>query len=1276
MAGMLNLALHFPFRPQPYPIRSRSCLMTIALFHPRPRRLPGWLLLAALLVAPEIQAATSDIRWTNSPAGRYAPLPPLLSGSAGFTRLDPHSTGIHFTNVLAPSRYLTNQVLPSGAGVAAGDVDGDGWCDLFFCGLDSPNRLYRNLGGWRFEDITEAAGLADDNRDNTGATFADLNGNGHLDLIVNSIGDGTRLYFNDGTGRFTAAPKPINLDRAGMTATLADVNGDGHLDLYIANYRVSSIMDRPQTRFSVRMIDGQPVVAMVDGRPVTDPELTNQFTFSVRMEGGQGRLSYEENGEPDALFLNDGHGGFSPVSFTDGSFLDELGMPLTQAPYDWGLSAMFRDLNGDGYPDLYVCNDFAAPDRIWINDGSGRFRAIAPLAIRQTSLASMAVDVADINRDGHDDIFVTDMLSRLHSRRLTQRNILRAELAPAQHIHGRPQYPRNTLLLNRGDGTFAEVAQYAGIEASEWSWTPIFLDVDLDGYEDLLIPNGFVRDNMNLDALARIRAARLGRKLTPLQELELRNEFPMLATRNLAFRNLGGVRFEEVGSQWGFDSATISQGMCLADLDNDGDLDVIVNNLNETAGIYRNNTTAPRVAVRLKGLPPNTRGIGARISLHSTALPTQSQEMMAGGRYLSADDTMRVFAAGPATNRMHLEVIWRSGRRTLLDVIEPNRIYELDEAAASHLSRTAKQQPAPPLFEDVSHLLSHQHVDAPFDDLIRQPLLTKRLSRLGPGIAWFDLNRNGWEDLIIGTGKGGRLAGFLNNGRGGFTPAQTPPFTEAAGSDQTTILAWSPDTSGAQLLIGSANYEETTTTDSMVMALDWNQASLRNAIPAQEWSVGPMALADINGDGRLELFVGGRVRGGQYPESVSSLIYRHVNGRLEPDEPNRAVFQHTGLVSGAVFSDLNGDGFPDLILACEWGPVRVFANDRGTFREVTEEWGFDAYTGWWNGVATGDFDGDGLPDIIASNWGGNTAYERRRSDPQRLYYGDLDGDGTFDLVHAHFEPTPQQWVPNRMLDTLSSAMPFLNERFPSHQAYARASIEQVLGEYFERARFLEAHWLESTVFLNRNGKWDARPLPIEAQIAPAFAVCVADYDGDGHEDVFLSQNFFAVDLDTSRYDAGRGLLLRGDGHGGFTALRGDQSGILIYGEQRGAAWCDYDADGRVDLVVAQNSAQTRLFHNTRAKPGLRVRLDASPQNPTGVGSLIRLKADQWLGPAREIQAGSGYWSQNSAVQVMSAPESPTGIVVRWPGGQTTTSKLPSEAREIRLDRYGAVTVLR
>jgi len=523
-------------------------------------------------------------------------------------------TGVNYTNRLAPDRVRGSQILVNGSGVAAGDVDGDGWVDLYFCGLDSENRLYRNLGGWRFEDITGAAGVACRGRDSTGVAMADVDGDGDLDLVVNSIGRGTRLFFNDGRGRFSEAPQPLNMDRGGSSVSLGDVDNDGDLDLYVANYRTTTFSDAPFTRFTVNRIDGEFAVTRVDGRPLTDPDLTNRFTFKFILEGGgRGRLAHEENGEPDALFLNDGTGRFEEVPFTGGRFTGADGKALTAPLFDWGLTAAFRDLNEDGHPDLYVCNDFRSPDRVWLNDGSGHFRAVSALALRQISLASMAVDFADINRDGHDELFVADMLSRDYRRRLTQRNMVRGEQESVSSATARPQVARNTLHLSQGDGTYAEVAQYSGVEASEWTWVPVFLDVDLDGYEDRLIGNGFERDNINLDAIARVERAKAGARMSQEEFLRLRGMFPRHATPNLAFRNLGDLRFAEVSELWGFHAPTIAQGICLADLDNDGDLDLAVNNLNDPAALYRNLAVGARLPVRLKGLAPNTRGIGARI---------------------------------------------------------------------------------------------------------------------------------------------------------------------------------------------------------------------------------------------------------------------------------------------------------------------------------------------------------------------------------------------------------------------------------------------------------------------------------------------------------------------------------------------------------------------------------------------------------------------------------------------------------------------------------------
>jgi len=831
----------------------------------------------------------------------------------------------------------------------------------------------------------------------------------------------------------------------------------------------------------------------------------------------------------------------------------------------------------------------------------------------------------------------------------------------------RIQYPRNTLFLNRGDGTYAEIAQYAGLEASEWSWAPIFLDVDLDGYEDVLIPNGFVRDNMNLDVQNAIKQATASKKTRSVEDLALRKMFPPLATPNLAFHNRGDLRFEEVSQQWGFDAATISQGACLADLDNDGDLDVIVNNLNEAAGLYRNNSSAPRIAVRLRGLASNTRGIGARIRVTGGPVP-QSQEMTCGGRYLSCDDTMRVFAAGNVTNRLRIEVVWRSGKRSLVVEAQPNCLYEIDEVGAEQSPGAKPPQPVTPVFDDVSERLGHVHHEEAFDDFQRQPTLPKRLSQSGPGVCWWDVSGEGREDLIIGSGKGGQLAWYQNDGHGGFKRSIEPPWTGIAGRDQTSIVGWGK---GA-VLVGSANYEDGQVSGGGVNVYGIGQEQVAEVAGPWDSSVGPLAVADYDGDGELDLFAGGRVKGGQYPAPASSRLYHGRNGKLELDEANTARLRDVGLVNGAVWSDLDGDGWPDLILACEWGPVRVFHNERGQLREVTRDLGLERFTGWWNGVTTGDLDGDGRMDIIASNWGGNSKYERYRKKPLRIYYGDFIQDGSVQLVESHFEVEMNKYVPSQSLERVTQAIPYLAARFPTHQAWAEAGIDEVIGDRGGSIRYCEADWLETTVFLNRGDHFEARVLPLEAQLAPCFAVCVADYNGDGNEDIFLGQNFFAVGGDTSRYDAGRGLLLEGDGNGGFRAVPGQESGVKVYGQQGGAAVCDYDEDGRTDLVVSQNGGETRLFHNVQAKPGLRVRLQGPDTNPRGIGAVVRLKFGSRLGPAREIHGGSGYWSQDSTIQVMGAPTEPTGIWVRWPGGRSVTADLPPKAKEVVVNVQGEV----
>jgi enediyne biosynthesis protein E4 len=1212
----------------------------------------GWAIWVVLAASQLFVVAGPE--WINGPGYRSAPLAAAKGSHAGLSELSTQITGITFSNLLSSNSAARNQILLNGSGVAAGDVDGDGWCDLYFCRLEGANVLYRNLGNWRFEEVTGAAKVACEGQPSTGAVFADVDGDGDLDLLVNSVGGGTRLFLNDGHGQFTESIQSGLVRSFGSTSmALADIDGDGDLDLYVANYRTTTIRS---TGFEL---------LNVDGRRMVKPE--DRDRLYITPEG-----FIREYGEVDCVYLNDGKGHFQQLSWTDGRFLDSDGKALTTPPRDWALSVMFRDLNGDGAPDIYVCNDFWSPDKMWINDGTGHFREAPRTAFPCSSTFSMCADFADLNRDGFDDFMVLDMLSPDHVRRVTQTVMFGLEPWPVGYAAVRPQVTRNTLFLNRGDQTYSEIAQLSGLHATDWSWCPVFLDVDLDGYEDLLIATGNTYDTQDQDAEEHIRA--LGpwpREKAPYKLWQ----YPPLRLPKMAFRNRGDLTFQDMSQSWGFNSVGVAQGMCLADLDNDGDLDVVINQLNGPASIYRNECPAPRITVRLRGLPPNTQGIGTKIRICDGAVSQQSQEIICGGRYLSCDQAARVFAPGNPTNNLRLEVSWRSGKQSVVVKAKANCVYEIQETAATNAPQPKPKEP-PPLFVEVSALIAHTHHQELFDDFALQPLQPNKLSQLGPGVSWYDVDGDGWEDLIIAGGRGGAPAIFRNDGKGSFSAYSTPLFKEPLKRAQTTILGWRNPAGQAVLLSGASNYEDRSPEGASVRQFNLTAGAVNDGLPGGDGCVGPLALADIDGDGDLDLFVGSRVIPARYPVPASSRIFRNDQGEFQLDADASKAFDQIGLVSGAVFSDLDKDGEPELILACEWGPIRVFHLRQGQYQDLTKQFGLDRFIGWWTAVAVADLDGDGRMDIIGANWGRNTPYESHRRQPLKLYYGDFNQVDQVDLIEAYYDSGLGKTVPERSFASLGNAMPFFRERITTHRAFAEASVSEILGDRFKAAHELSANTLESMVFLNRGDHFDARALPIEAQFAPAFGVCAGDMDVDGKIDVFLCQNFFATHPLNSPYDAGRGLLLRGDGRGGFAAITGQESGIKVYGEQRGCALADYDHDGRLDLVVAQNAGATRLFHSQAARSGLRVRLRGPVENPDGVGAQVWLNAEGKTSAVQEIAAGSGYWSQNAAALVYAAPAAPSMVNVRWPWGKTTTNAMPNSASEIIVDFQGKLEKVR
>ena len=1176
----------------------------------------------------------------------------LGAESAGFRRFA--FGGV--TNAVPPSRYLTNQIYLNGSGISLADWNRDGRPDVFVGGLAGASRLYTNAGALRLADATTSL-IADwpAQLDVTGSLGADLNGDGGPDLLVNTVNQGTWLFTNSPAGGLRLAGAPFNRDRAGMSAVAADVDGDGDLDLYLANYRAVTLRDEPNGKFGIKQDGARQRIVTYNGRPTTAPDLVGRFYLTP--------TGPKENGQPDVLLLNDGLGHFTPVSWTDGAFLDEAGKPLASVPYDWGLSALFRDLNGDGRPDLYVCNDFESPDRFWLNEtspgGPVRFRAISLAAWRNSSAFSMGVDAADVNRDGHDDFLTLDMLSRDHR----QRNFQVDALPTSHHEPGRwldrPQFSRNALFLGRADGSFAEAARLAGVAASEWAWTPLFLDVDLDGWEDLLISNGHEMDMMDADVAARAEQTKSRRSLDARGLLDLRRMFQRFAPPKAAFRNLGNLAFADVSREWGFATESVTQGMALADLDGDGDLDVVANNLNDVPAIYENQATAPRLLVRLKGARGNSQGIGARITVRGGPVPEQSQVVIAGGRYLSSDDPVRCFATGTAKS-LSVEVHWPDGKTSRLNGVVPGRTLLVDEAGEPGALLAATPAPVA-WFEDVSARLNHSHTETAFDDFARQPLLTRNLSEGGPGLTWADLDADGDDDLIVGSGAGGNLAVFHNSGAGNFVRATNAPLLRTTARDQTTVLFQS----GA-LLAGLSNYEDGQTNGGPVRLVDFARNVSGEVLAGQAFNAGPLASADVDADSTLELFLGGRALAGRYPEAAPSLLVKVVGGRFTVLHR----FEQLGVVNAAVFTDVDADGRPDLVIAADWSPLRVLHNDGGQFTDVTAAMGLADTAGWWNSVAVGDFDEDGRPDLIAGNWGWNSfpgprapldGVEPCAANRRRIRWGDLDGNGVADVIESYFGPDGRE-LPYRKFDAAANALPFLRERFATRGDYGAATLAEIYGDALAKLPVREAAWFGTTMFLNRGGRFEARRLPVETQLAPTFGIAVADFDGDGHDDAFLAQNFHGVSPDEARQDGSRGLLLHGDGWAGFTA-RAD-TGAAVYGDGRGAAVADFDGDGRTDLAVGQNGSQTRLFRNVAAKPGLRVRLAGTAGNPDGIGAQLRLFAGERGGAMRGLHQGGGYWSVDSPTVALTHAEPPTALDVKWPDGAVKRYPLTPGVKQI------------
>ena len=1102
------------------------------------------------------QALGFGVAWLAAPGTHGAELPvgtPLLprstsTGSTLFTTLPAAETGIDAPNpyddpAMWGRRYREFSLGAIGSGVAIGDVDGDGRPDVFLSTKTGPNRLFRNLGGFRFEDITGQAGVAGPiateggaSAWKQGAAFADIDNDGDLDLYVCRFAAANLLYLNDGAGHFTeeAAARGLALVDASAMGAFCDYDRDGWIDVYVA----TNVLD-------------------VERHP---------------------------NGQRDHLFRNRGDGTFENV--TDAAGLK--GETQCHAATWW-------DYDEDGWPDLYVDNDFRDPDQLLRNNRDGTFSNVLSWVVPRTPHSSMGADLGDINNDGHLDLLIADMATT--TREKDHRGMARLRVGlPDIEVRpgaGAPQYMVNTLFLGTGTPRVLEAAHLAGLAATDWTWSVRFEDLDLDGWLDLYIANGMVRELHSTD----ITGAMLRRESLS-QRLRIMKETPLLEEANLAFRNLGHLAFENVSKSWGLDHAGFSTAAAFGDLDGDGDLDLVFANYDAPTTVCRNDgTTGEALVLDLRGRASNSLGVGARVHLAMADGSTQVRSLVVARGYNSSSEPALFFGAGARREVARVTVHWPSGLVQDFENLPTGRRYTIREPEAPAPALRAPAA-APALFEEItqSAQLAIANRGGPLTPpaQTRQPLLPFRLNRPGPFALAADLDRDGWDELIIG-GVAGDSGQILTRSGPSFVSTLSPVFLAPSAVADGPMVAFDADADGdLDLLITKAGVAAEVDSPDYQPRLFLNTGHNRfelaapGTLPSLPISAGAAAAADFDGDGHLDVFLGGRVVPGAYPDAPRSALLAWREGRYVDVTAELApALTRIGMVTAALWTDVDGDSRPDLLVACDWGRVSCFRNDGAQgFTDISEAAGFAAAgTGWWRALATVDLNGDGRPDFLAGNLGLNTRYQASPSEPALLYAGvALDGARP-QLIEAHyFDGKIYPWVTREIA---SRHFPSLNARFPTGDSYAVATLEDVFpAPVLAAARRLETTQLQSGVFLSQaDGHWVFTPLPRELQIAPITAFAAADFDGDGRIDIAAAGNDFTALPEIGRFDGGLGWLLRGDPGAhplGLSSVWPRESGLVLFGDVRSLVATDLDRDGKPDLFATRNNAPSLAFANRRA----------------------------------------------------------------------------------------------
>ncbi|PRY16354.1 VCBS repeat protein [Pontibacter ummariensis] len=1125
-----------------------------------------------------------------------------------FELKSPSDTGIIFRNTLTSNdsiNLLNFEYFYNGGGVAVGDVNNDGLQDIFFTGNMVSSKLYLNKGELKFEDVTQQAGVETGSWA-TGASIVDINNDGLLDIYVCVSGykDPQRrknlLFVNKGMDagnqpRFEEEAEKYGLADTGYStqAVFFDYDKDGDLDMYLATVNRSD----------------------------TNPNV-------MASKAGKGKDS-----SVDRLYRNNGNNTFTNVAAESGIVKE-----------GYGLGVAIGDVNQDGWPDIYVTNDFIYDDLLYINNQDGTFTERIRDYLKHTSHFSMGTDMADFNNDGLLDIISVDMMPD-DSRRQKLMNGVKNydEFQLALQRGYMPQYVRNNLQLNNGNGSFSEISQLAGVHYTDWSWSPLFADFDNDGVRDLFITNGIRKDITHLDFatyyLTQARSS-FGSKDIETHLLKIAETMEGSKKHNFMYRNKGDLTFQDESESWGFGRESFSTGSVYADLDNDGDLDIVTSNVDEEPFVYQN-MVAERareakdkaenrhyLRVKFEGNATNKTGIGAKVALRYGDKMQVAEQYPFRGFQSTVENTLH-FGLGPTERVDAVEVTWPDGSYQLLKDVKADQVLTVYHKDASQRKTNAPSGNKDILFTEVTAALGVSYKDnsLAYVDFKLQPLLPHKYSQNGPGISVGDVNGDDLEDFYVGGGATSSGMLFLQSKDGEF---RSKPLTleEKPGEDMGSLFFDADGDGDLDLYVVSGGSEYTTRDKAYQDRLYKNDGKGSftldtNVLPVIDASGSCVAAADYDKDGDLDLFIGGRVQPRAFPLPAKSYLLQNNGGRFK-DVTSTAgpMLADLGMVTAALWTDFDSDGAVDLIVAGEWMPLTFLKNTGGKLKDVTGSTGLRGTHGWWNSLAAGDFDNDGDMDYVAGNLGLNSRFKASAAQPVQVYAKDFDKSGTTDALMTHYIQGTKQLVHGR--DDMTDQMVSLRREFRTYEDYASKSFDEIFtperlqGAYVAKSENFQSSYIENL----GKGKFRISALPIRAQFAPVCGIVVNDYDGDGNLDLLLSGNSYATEVVVGRYDAFTGLYLRGNGKGQFLPVDVNRSGFMVDADAKGMAEINTGSGVPLIIVGAHNDS-VRVF-----QPAVRTTdLQAVAVTPADAYAHITLANGKKR--KQEFYFGSGYLSQSS-----------------------------------------------